>query len=225
MTMIREMRTEEKPREKFARSAVSVNMVELAAILLRTGTRGVSVMEAARQSVEKLEKAGTCGSLDWRDLTDIPGIGRDKAVTLCAAVELGRRLASRHAKIDMRDFGTPDQVADFFMENLRNEPQEQFHCVYLNLRNKFLGTQEISRGDLDTAPVDIRSVFMWGLRYRASGLILVHNHPSGYPEPSKEDIAVTRKFADAAKLLDMSLLDHIIIGDGIYTSLHERGCI
>ncbi|MEE3452108.1 RadC family protein [Dialister sp.] len=226
--LIREMRTEDKPRERFAQSPSLASNTDLVAILLRTGRQGHSVMEIAKEVVDMLETtSGINGyeDLNWRDLTDIKGIGPDKAITICAAVELGRRLSFLFDRRKLISFNTPDKVADFFMEKLRHENQEHFMVSYVNVKNRLLGFQEITRGNLNAAPVDIKEAMKWGIRYKAYGLILVHNHPSGYPEPSKEDISVTKAFAEASKLLDMQVLDHVIIGDGTFVSLHERGCL
>lgn len=111
------------------------------------------------------------------------------------------------------------------MERLRHETQEHFLVAFVNVKNRLLGYKEVSIGGLNETPVDIKEAMKWAIRYKAFGLILLHNHPSGYPEPSKEDIEMTKTFAKAAKLLDMVVLDHVIIGDGIYVSLHERGVI
>jgi DNA repair protein RadC len=222
------MRTEDKPRERFAQSPSLASNTDLVAILLRTGRQGHSVMEIAKEVVDMLETtSGINGyeDLNWRDLTDIKGIGPDKAITICAAVELGRRLSFLFDRRKLISFNTPDKVADFFMEKLRHENQEHFLVSYVNVKNRLLGFQEITKGNLNAAPVDIKEAMKWGIRYKAYGLILVHNHPSGYPEPSKEDISVTKAFAEASKLLDMQVLDHIIIGDGTFVSLHERGCL
>ncbi len=247
--LIKEMRSEDKPRERFQASPDQVTLTDLVAILLRTGRQGHSVMELAQDVLKEIEdRAGANGfsDLHWRDLTTINGIGPDKAVTICAAVELGRRLATKYEKTNkavticaavelgrrlatkyektkLPDFSMPENVADYFMEKLRHETQEHFLVCFLNVKNKLLGYKEISIGSLSAAPVDIKEAMKWAIRYKASGLILVHNHPSGYPEPSPEDIELTRTFAAAAKLLDMEVLDHVIIGDGIYVSLEERG--
>lgn len=111
------------------------------------------------------------------------------------------------------------------MEKLRHESQEHFLICFLNVKNKLLGYKEISIGNMNAASADIKEGMRWALRYKAYNIILIHNHPSGDPEPSRADIGVTKAFSDAAKLLDMSVLDHIIIGDGIFVSLCERGCI
>ncbi len=227
MTILREMEEEELPREKFARSPAYASMVDLVAILLRTGTKGCSVLELARQVTRRLGEGGVrwYEDLDWRDLQDISGIGKDKAITICAAIELGRRLAAHHNKQTLQRMGSPELVASFFMERLRHRTQEHFYVCYLNVKNRLLGEKEISIGNLHSVPVDMKEALKWGIRYKAHGLILVHNHPSGDPEPSREDIQLTRQFSKAAELLDMEVLDHIIIGDGIYISLHDRNVV
>ncbi len=226
--LIKEMRNEDKPRERFQESPRQASMTDLVAILLRTGRQGHSVMEIAQEVVNRLEQeVGLNGyeDLDYHDLMEIKGIGPDKAVTICAAIELGRRLTATKQKRDLPDFNMPDRVADFFMEKLRHETQEHFIICFLNTRNKLLGIKEISVGSLNTAPVDMKEALKWALRFKANGLILVHNHPSGYPDPSPDDLDLTRTFAAAAQLLDMQVLDHVIIGDGVYVSLQERGIV
>lgn len=126
---------------------------------------------------------------------------------------------------DVINFGSPENVSRFFMERLRHETQEHFCVAYTNVKNRLIGWKEISIGGLNAAPADVKEAMKWAIRFKAYGLILVHNHPSGYPEPSKEDIELTKNFAEAAKFVDCEVLDHVIIGDGFYTSLRERGNI
>lgn len=227
MAMIRDIMEEERPREKFARSPARASMVDLVAILLRTGRQGCSVVELARQVTKRLGEGGVrwYEDLDWRDLQDISGIGKDKAITICAAIELGRRLTAYHDKQALLLLNAPDKVARFFMERLRHEMQEHFHVCYLNVKNRLLGEKEISIGSLHAAPVDMKEALKWGIRYKAHSLILIHNHPSGDPEPSRDDIRLTRHFARAAEILDMEVVDHVIIGDGVYVSLHDRNVV
>ncbi len=226
--LIREMRQEDKPRERFAESPRLASMTDLVAILLRTGRQGHSVMEIAQEVVDQLESVSGVNGYDdlhWRDLIDIKGIGPDKAVTICAAIELGRRLSYLYDKRRLVDFSTPEQVSSFFMEKLRHQTQEHFLVAFINIKNRLLGYKEVGLGNLNAAPVDIKEAMKWAIRYKAFGLILIHNHPSGDPEPSPEDKEVTKTFAAAAKLLDMMVVDHIVIGDGIFVSLHERGVV
>ena len=226
--LIREMRSEDIPRVRFQISPRLASNTDLVDILLRTGRQGHSVMEIAKEVVDLLEReTGINGyeDLNWRDLTEIKGIGPDKAVTICAAVELGRRLSLICDKRKLVSFSAPDRVAQYFMEMLRHENQEHFIVAYVNVKNRLLGYKTITTGNLNAAPVDIKEALKWAIRYKAYGMILVHNHPSGYPEPSNEDVDITKAFAEAAKYLDMEELDHIIIGDGSFVSLHERGIL
>lgn len=227
MAMVREMAEEDRPRERFAASPKQAGMTDLIAILLRTGCKGCSVIELAGKVMKRFGEGGVrwYEDLDWHDLQDIPGIGKDKAITICAAIELGRRLTVYYDKKDLVRMNEPGKVAKFFMERLRHETQEHFFVCYVNVKNRLLGEKEISIGSLNAAPVDMKEALKWGIRYKAYGLILVHNHPSGDPSPSREDISLTGKFARAARLLDMEVLDHVIIGDGDYVSLSERGAV
>ena len=226
--LIRETRAEDRPRERFAENPRQASLTDLVAILLRTGRKGHSVMEVAREVVGRLESAtGISGfdDLDWRDLTDIKGIGPDKAVTICAAVELGRRLTIISEKRRLIPFDTAERIANFFMERLRHESQEHFIVCYLNAKMRLLGWKEINLGSLSSSPIDLKEALRWAIRYKAHSLVLIHNHPSGYPEPSKADIDFTEKFVKAAKLVDFEVAEHIIIGDGIFVSFHERGLL
>ena len=200
---IKDMRSEDKPRERFAISPKNARMADLIAILLRTGRQGRSVLEIAEDVIDELERftdVSMFDDLDWRDLVHIDGIGKYKAITLCAAIELGRRL-------------------------LRHKNQEHFLVCYLNIKNKLLGYREITRGGLQETVVDIKEALKWALRFKAYAIILVHNHPSGVPDPSREDIRTTERFVKAGKILDIVVLDHIIIGDGNFKSLAEMGYV
>nr|DAU85607.1 MAG TPA: DNA repair protein-like protein [Caudoviricetes sp.] len=215
-------------KEFFERVPQAASMTDLVSIILGNGTKGHNVQMVAREVVERyMPEKGyqLIEDVDFRDLMKIPGIGKAKALQICAAIELGRRLASRFDKRKLVSFSAPDKVAAFFMEKLRHESQEHFITAYVNVKNRLLGYRIITKGNLTAAPVDIKEALKWGIRYKAYGLILVHNHPSGFSEPSKEDIDITKAFAKAAKYLDMEVLDHIIIGDGEFTSLHESGIL
>lgn len=226
--LIKEMRKEDKPRERFAEAPKKASLTDLVAILLRTGRPGCSVMELAGEVVNQIVLSAEINGfddLDWRDLTIIKGIGPDKAVTICAAVELGRRLATVCKKTSLSHFGSAEAVANYFMENLRHENQEHFLVCFVNAKNRFLGYKEIGMGNMNSAPVDIKEAMRWAIRFKANGIILVHNHPSGYPDPSDSDIQLTKRFNEAAALLDVLLLDHVIIGDSVFYSFHENGWI
>lgn len=190
------------------------------------GANSVKSMNVVSETALKyMEPLGGSDDLNYLDLLSIPGMTENKALKICASVELGRRLASRCDKIRMENFSTSDKVADFFMEKLRHETQEHFVTAYVNIKNKLLGWKEITKGNMSAAPVDIKESLKWGIRYKSQGIILVHNHPSGDPEPSDEDIELTKAFVKAARILDMEVLDHVIIGDGVFVSLRERGLL
>lgn len=148
------------------------------------------------------------------------GLTKRQAVKAEAIVKLSNRISSvAPTQVLMR---TPEKVFKHF-EYLKAEEQEHFIVCFLNVKNRLLGYKEISIGNLNAAPADIKEAMRWALRFKAYGLILVHNHPSGDPEPSRADIHLTKAFAKAANLLDMTILDHLVIGDGIFVSLQERG--
>lgn len=216
----------EKPREKFLRQGPSaVTDQDLLAILLRTGTKGSSVLDVSRQVIRSLPGENLCylGDTSVADLCTIQGIGADKAVTVCAAVELGKRIARQRVKTEAPDFSTPQAIAGYVMEDLRFLPQEQFGAVYLSTKNQLIAYRALTVGTINASLAKAREVFRYALRYNAAAVVLVHNHPSGNPEPSHEDIVVTQRIADAGQVMEIPVLDHIIIGDGVFVSLCERG--
>lgn len=175
----------EKPREKFLRHGPSaVTDQDLLAILLRTGTKGQSVLDVSRQVLHSLPGENICYLSDTSigDLCQIPGIGTDKAVTVCAAVELGRRISRQHVKEAAPDFGTPQAIAGYVMEDLRFLPQEQFGAVYLSTKNQLIAYRTLTIGTINASLAKSREVFRYALRYNAAAVVLVHNHPSGNPE-------------------------------------------
>ncbi|KXB91772.1 putative DNA repair protein RadC [Veillonellaceae bacterium DNF00626] len=148
------------------------------------------------------------------------GLTKAQATKAAAVINLANRISSLSPKqVLMR---TPEKVFNHF-EYLKAEEQEHFIVCFLNIKNRLLGYKEISIGNLNAAPADIKEAMRWALRFKAYGLILVHNHPSGDPEPSRADIHLTKAFAKAANLLDMTILDHLVIGDDIFVSFQERG--
>ena len=162
---------------------------------------------------------------DISDLSHIEGVGMQRASRLVASVELGRRIARQRVKKNAPDFSSPQAIADYVMEDMRNWPQERFCAVYLSTKKQMLARKTLSIGTVDASLAKARDVFRWALKYNADSIVLLHNHPSGDPEPSREDITVTQHIARAGETMEIPVLDHIIIGDGIYVSLCERGYI
>ncbi|MCH4188004.1 MAG: DNA repair protein RadC [Megasphaera sp.] len=225
-TSLCQLLASEKPREKFLRQgARTVTDQELLAILLRTGTKGHSVLDVSRDVMRSLpgENLYYLSEAGIDDLCRIHGIGMDKAITICAAIELGRRISRQRVKQLAPDFSSPSAIADYVMEDMRFLPQEQFSAVFLSTKNQLITCQTLTIGTINASLAKARDVFRLALRYNAAAIVLVHNHPSGNPEPSREDIAVTRRIAEAGSMMEIPILDHIIIGDGTYVSLCERG--
>jgi len=225
---VRHMVLCEKPREKFMRQGPrAVTDQDLLAILLRTGIKGHSVLDISRDVLRLLpnENLYYLGETSISDLCTVRGLGVDKAVTVCAAIELGKRISRQRAKQSSPDFSSPQAIADYVMEDMRVLPQEQFAAAYLSTKNQLISFQTLTVGTINASLAKSRDVFRYAIRYNAAAVILLHNHPSGEPEPSREDITVTQRISEAGRVMEIPVLDHIIIGDGTFVSLCERGYI
>jgi len=225
--MIKELPQGERPREKMlTKGAQALSNSELVAILLRTGTKNDSVLRVAERLLKKYEELGVAAlsSLGPQELSKIKGIGPVKAVTIVAAVELGKRLNGL-ISADKPVIRTPGDAANLLMARLRYETREHFIIILLSTKNHVLATPTISIGSLNASIVHPRELFREAINHSAAAVILVHNHPSGDPTPSCEDIDLTRKLIDVGKILEIHVLDHVIIGDNKYVSLKEKGII
>lgn len=215
---------EERPREKllyYGKEALS--NAELLAILLRTGTREKSVLELS-QEVLSMNEEGLMNLCECtpEELSAIPGIGKAKACQILAAAELGRRIAT-YPRPQKASVGNPEDIVRLCMERMRYFKEEHFFALLLDTKGKVIEEVEVSVGDLNSAPVHPREVFRQAVRRSAAAVALVHNHPSGDPSPSREDTEITARLQDTAEILGIQLVDHIIIGDGIYTSMRSEG--
>lgn len=211
-----------RPRERLlALGAGPLSDAELLVLLLGTGARGRPVREVAEQLLASRGLAALAQAAPG-ELAAIPGIGPAKAAALLAAFELGRRLAATPLERGAR-FGSPEDVHRHFHPRLRDAPAEQFHIVLLDARHRVLRSVLASQGTLTASLVHPREVFRPALRESAAALVLVHNHPSGDPTPSREDREITRRLARAGTLLGVPVLDHVIVADRGYTSLREQG--
>lgn len=200
---------------------------ELISLIIGNIGRKECAVEVADKVMEAMpeQKLYFLGETCVEDLTNIQGIGEKSALAICAAVELGKRIRQEDVKRLAPDFSTPDAVAGYLMEDMRYLSQENFGAVYLSTKNQFITYRTLTIGTIDASLAKSREVFNYALRYNAAAVILVHNHPSGNPEPSKDDIRITQRIADAGHIMEIPVLDHIIIGDGIFVSLCERGYI
>ncbi|VBB07861.1 radc protein [Lucifera butyrica] len=222
--MIKELPESERPREKMMqKGSQALSEADLLAILLRTGTKKVSVKMLAEELLAQYGINGL-GGLTTQELSKVPGIGVAKAVTVLAGIELGKRLSSLGPgeKVVVR---SPQDAAHFMMGRLRYEAKEHFIVLLLSTKNHIIAAPTISIGSLNASVVHPRELFREAVNYAAASVILIHNHPSGDPTPSQEDIALTHKLADAGELLGISVLDHVIIGDGKYVSFKEKGIL
>ncbi len=225
-TTVKEWIATEQPRERLMRQgAPALSNAELLAILLRTGTRRHDVLEVGRNLLQRYDGSMVdLASRDYRELQSVDGIGPAKAVTLAAAFELACRVrfdpfASR-PKIE-----SPEDVASIFVPKLRGIRKEQFHVLILNSASQVIRTELVSEGNLNSSIVHPREVFRTAIVERAAAIIGLHNHPSGNPTPSREDIAVTRQLVEAGRILGITFHDHIIIAGEEHVSMAERGYV
>lgn len=222
---IKEWPEDERPREKLvAHGAASLSDAELLAILINIGAANRSAVEVARGLLREYSTLKRIASLSVADLkqTRHKGIGTAKAVTIVAACELARRVAARSTDTELA-IRTPEDIQRRFGPQLRDLRQEQFMVVSLSSANKVIRDRVITTGLLNASLTHPREVFREAILEQAAGIILLHNHPSGNPEPSREDIAVTKQIVEAGKIIGIAVHDHIIIAGDDYTSLMERG--
>ncbi len=217
---------DERPYEKcLSRGAESLTDAELLAVILRTGSRGESALELSRKILAQYGEAnGLLGiyHMSISDLTRTRGLGKVKAVQLKCVAELSRRIAKATFSGGLY-FRDPATVAQYYMEELRHQEQEVLMLVMLNSKGKLLKDQIISKGTVRSSLISPREIFIEAVRGRAVSILLLHNHPSGIPDPSREDIALTQRVREAGSLLGIELLDHIIIGDCQAVSMREQG--
>ena len=221
--LIRDFPLSERPRERFLREgARGLTNQELIALLLRTGTKNESVLQLAERLIIKFDGLRLLKDASVEEITSINGIGEAKAIQLLTAVELGRRVHNL-ITTDRYVIRSPEDCANFLMEEMRFLSQEHFVCVYLNTKNQVLHKQTVFIGSLNSSIVHPREVFKEAFRRSAASIICAHNHPSGDPTPSKEDIDVTRRLIECGRLIGIDILDHLIIGEKKYVSLKEKG--
>lgn len=190
--------------------------------MLRTGTKGKSVLSIAQELIKKEINLSVLASKSLDSLTKIPGIGKDKAAALLAAFELSRRIQSQSKVFSDKPISSPKDVADIFIPLLRDELKEKFIVVCLNSANRIIKQETISIGNLNSSVVHPREIFKVAIDSSSASIILIHNHPSGNPEPSNEDISITKKIVESGKILDIPVFDHLIIAGSTFTSFVEK---
>lgn len=228
---LRELPRGERPRERLLRHGPgALSNAELLAILLRIGdaSTGRSALDLAREILALgARRGGDESGLGFlvtaavEELTGVKGIGFAKAVQLKAAVELGRRVAA--ASRARQTVTSPAEAHELLMEEMRHLDREEFRTILLDTKSGVISVEVVSIGTLSSAPVHPREIFKMAVRKNAAALILAHNHPSGDPTPTAEDVGVTRRLAEAGRVLGIEVLDHLVIGDNRYISFRERG--
>ena len=222
--MMKEMLKEDRPYEKcLEMGASALSDSELLAVMLRTGTKGQSALELAQYLLN--EQCGNEGILNIHSFTQeklkaIKGIGTVKAIQILCLSELAKRLAKASAKEGLI-FSLPSTIAEYYMEDMRHRKQEHMKLLMLNTKSKLVGEADVSKGTVNASLISPRELFIEALGKSAVSIILLHNHPSGDPTPSENDIFITKRIQEAGKLIGIELLDHIIIGNNCYMSFAE----
>ncbi|HET6569362.1 MAG TPA: DNA repair protein RadC [Rhodothermales bacterium] len=224
---IREWNITDRPREKLMRLGPSVlSDAELIALIFGSGTHTrngpVSAVQLGQALLRTYRSLHTLSKRDLKELTRVTGIGPAKAVQLVAAFEIGRRIESQQTG-ERVQVCSPEDVAAVYGPGMRDLKKEIFKVVLLNTANYIVGDYTVSEGGLAASIVEPRGVFQKAIVENAAAIICLHNHPSGNPEPSREDIRVTRQLGEAGKLVGIPVHDHLIIAGTAYTSLAERG--
>ena len=222
---IADMAESEKPVEKLLSTGTeTISDAELLAIILRTGNDEISAISLAQQILNSHPIYKGLGGLNHRnpkELMDIRGVGKVKAAQILALTEISKRIASAERK-DNVSFDSPFSVADYFMEEVRYLEKERVYVLFMTTDNSPFHKIKLSEGSIDRSIMDTRELYKEAVKYNAKSIILLHNHPSGNPQPSDADIIITKKIQEFGKMVEIPLLDHIIIGDAEYYSFKEH---
>ncbi len=223
---MKELPVSEQPYEKCEKyGAQALSDAELIAIIVHSGTVDIRSTDVAIRILNySKSKSGLCGlqHMSKQELMSIPGIGRVKAIQLLSVVEL----CSRMVKANLTDtlcLTSPESVAGYYMQEMRLLKVEQARVLFFDTKSRLLGEKTISTGTVNASIMSPREIYLAALQFEAVHIILLHNHPSGDPTPSKEDLLVTKRMKEAGNFIGITLLDHIIIGDNRYISLKEQG--
>jgi len=225
MLMIRDVPKEERPRERLMKEGAGrLSNPELLSIVLRTGLRNESVMQLAQRVITQFSGVRGLRAATIEELMAVKGIGQTKAVEILATIEVGKRLM-READEESYVIHSPEDGANYVMDDMRFLSQEHFVTLFLNTKNQVIHRQTIFIGSLNASIVHPREVFKEAIKRSAASIICFHNHPSGDPTPSREDIDVTARLVECGLLLGIDVLDHIVIGDRKFISLKEKGVV
>lgn len=220
---ITDLELSERPRERLARlGPQALSTAELLAILLRVGVAGENAVQLGQRLLQNFDGLVGLHRASYAEVCNLHGIGPAKAAQIKAAIELGHRLSKQKPK-EYAAVHSPEDAAELVRYEMGALEQEELRVLLLDTRNRVLGIETIYKGSLNTSQVRVGELFKNAIRRNAASIIVVHNHPSGDPTPSPDDIALTRAITQAGKLLDVEVMDHLVIGQGRFVSLKERG--
>lgn len=220
---IHDMPSSERPRERLLNyGANALSTAELLAIILRTGTRNENVVHFSQRLLIEFGGLPGLSKASTQELEQVRGLGLAKITQIKAALELGRRLLVQ-APEERPQVRSPADAAQLIMSEMELLEQEELRVLLLDTKNRVIATKTIYRGSLNTSLIRVGELFREAIRANCAAIIVAHNHPSGDPTPSPEDVAVTRQIVEAGKLLDIDVLDHLVIGRQRFVSLKERG--
>jgi DNA repair protein RadC len=222
---IKEIPVDDRPRERLIKFGPEVlSNSELLAIILRVGMKSESAIAMANRIISTNEGLQYLSTATVQELSKIKGIGDAKAAQIKAALELGKRLKNFRSDMKVK-ISNPEDIVEIVMEDMRYLKKEHLRTIFLNTKNIVIDVKDLSIGSLNSSIVHPREIFSEAIRKSSSSIVICHNHPSGDPTPSQEDINITKRLYEVGKLVGIDLLDHVIIGDGRYISLKEKSII
>ncbi|MDD3126182.1 MAG: DNA repair protein RadC [Candidatus Izemoplasmatales bacterium] len=220
MYLIKEMPIAERPRERLEKyGASSLSTCELIAIILHTGTTSASAIEIAQDIIFDIKEASGLQDKTIAELSRFRGVGKAKAITLLAALELGKRALKDEKQ--MMIISTPAEVFNLVKDEMAGLKQEVMMAIYLDLKGRLIAKKQIFVGGLNQSLIHPREIFKYAVKYSAYSVILVHNHPSGDPEPSQQDLDVTELICEAGTMMQIKVVDHVIIGKNRFVSIND----
>lgn len=206
----------ERPREKLLiEGSEKLSNIELLAILLRTGNKDENVLEVAKKVIYLLEDITDLSNLTIQELMNIKGIGKSKAITILASVELGKRI-SEHKQNKLL-FTNPKDIFEYFYPRVKDLKQEHLYVIYLDVKGKVIAVKNLTIGTISSTFIDHNLIFKWAFKLSSTNFVLVHNHPSGDPTPSIADIKLTIELVKKSKVMNLEVVDHVIIGDEYFS--------
>ena len=220
--MIKDMLESERPRERLLNDGVeSLSNEELLSIIIKTGTKNISVKELSRNILKELNNNNDLKDITINKLINIKGIGKVKAIEIIASIELGKRVYIQNNKEEVT-LNNSSKIYEYFKNIFINEKQENFYAIYLNTKSKLISYKLLFKGTINTSCVHPREIFKYAFLESAYSVVVIHNHPSGDPTPSKMDDELTQVLFNIGKVMSLPILDHIIIGNNKYYSYYEE---